>query len=162
AGRIEPPVRRAVIGEPRDVPMADEWGVGGPDRRSPTDVDHAVGIAGNHVWRLLAGTYRDDGAVLVGKSRDGAIGPRTEQDDVAARQLEETPDIRRVFRAPRAFPRHAPVQAELTAPTDGAHSPYIGHRCPFPRYSEPPSRVMKVRLIIRSPRRRGPAASAAR
>src|SRR5215831_15895490 len=53
-GRIEPPVCRAVIGEPRNVPMADEWGVGGPDRRSSTDVDHAVGIAGNHVWRLLA------------------------------------------------------------------------------------------------------------
>src|SRR5262244_2750604 len=52
-GRIEPPVCRAVIGEPRDVPMADEWGVGGPDPRS-SDVDHAVGIAGNHVWRLLA------------------------------------------------------------------------------------------------------------
>jgi hypothetical protein len=48
-GRVEPAVRRAVIGEPRDVPMADEWGVGGPDRRSSTDVDHAVGIAGNHV-----------------------------------------------------------------------------------------------------------------
>jgi hypothetical protein len=94
--------------------MADEWGVGGPDRRSSTDVNHAVGIAGNHVWRLLAGAYRDDGAVLVGKSRDGAIGPGPEQDDVAARQLEETPNIRRVFRAPRAFPRHAPVQAELT------------------------------------------------
>jgi hypothetical protein len=88
--------------------------VGGPDRRSSTDVNHAVGIAGNHVWRLLAGAYRDDGAVLVGKSRDGAIGPGPEQDDVAARQLEETPNIRRVFRAPRAFPRHAPVQAELT------------------------------------------------
>src|SRR4051794_31774814 len=42
-----------------------------------------------------------------------------QQDDVAARQLEETLDIRRVFRAPRAFTRHAPVQAELTAPTDG-------------------------------------------
>src|SRR3954453_23230147 len=89
-GRLEPPVRRAVIGEPRDVPMADEWGVGGPDRRASTDVDHAVGIAGNHVCRLLAGAYRDDGAVLAGKSRDGAIGPGPDQDDVAARQLEET------------------------------------------------------------------------
>src|SRR5215467_9658497 len=131
-GRIEPPVRRAVIGEPRDVPMADERGVGSPDRRSSTDVDHAVGIAGNHVWRLLARAYRDDGAVLVGKSRNGAIGPGPEQDDVATRQLEETPDIRRVFRALRAFPRHAPVQAELTAPTDGAHGPYIGHRLRLP------------------------------
>jgi hypothetical protein len=98
--------------------------------------------------------YRDDGAVLVGKSRDGAIRPGPEQDDVAALQLEETPDIRRVFRAPRAFPRHAPVQAELTAPTDGAHSPYIGHRYPFPVCCKPLSMVMKVRLIIRSPRRR--------
>src|SRR6478736_5894636 len=88
-GRIEPPVRRAVIREPRDVPMADEWSVGGPDRRPSTDVDHAVGIAGNHIWRLLAGAYRDDGAVLVGKSRDAPIGPGSEQDDVAARQLEE-------------------------------------------------------------------------
>src|SRR5262249_62193923 len=92
--------------------------------------------------------YRDDGAVLVGKSRDGAIGPGPKQDDVAARQLEETPDIRRVFRAPRAFPRHTPVQAELTAPTDGAHSPYIGHRYPFPLCCGPLTRVMKVRLIM--------------
>jgi hypothetical protein len=46
--------------------MADEWRESGPDRRSSTDVDHAVGIAGNHVCRLLAGAYRDDGTVLVG------------------------------------------------------------------------------------------------
>src|SRR6185312_4141952 len=51
-----------------------------------------------------------------------------EQDDVASRQLEETLDVRCVFRALRAFPRHAPVQAELTASTDGAHGPYFGHR----------------------------------
>src|SRR5262245_6672015 len=107
--------------------MTDEWGVGGPDRRSSTDVDHSVGIAGNHVCRLLSGAYLDDGAVLEGKSRDGAIGPGAEQDHVAPRQLEETLDVRCVFRALRAFPRHAPVQTELTAPTDGAHDPYIGH-----------------------------------
>src|SRR3954447_25997408 len=47
---------------------------------------------------------------------------------MASRQLEETLDVRCVFRALRAFPRHAPVQAELTAPTDGAHGPYFGHR----------------------------------
>jgi hypothetical protein len=88
-------------------------------------------------------------SVLVGKSRDGAIGPGPSR-MMAARQLEEAPDIRHVFTAFRAFPRHAPVQAELTAPTDGTHSPYIGHRYPFPRCCEPLSRVMKVRLIIRS------------
>ena len=53
--------------------MADEWGIGGPDWRASTDVDHAVGIAGNHVCWLLARAYRDGGAGLVGKSRDGAI-----------------------------------------------------------------------------------------
>src|SRR6478672_952590 len=132
--------------------MADEWSIGGPDRRSSTDVDHAVGIAGNHVWRLLARAYRDDGAVLVGKSRDGTIGSGPEQDDVAARQLEETMDVRGVFRAFRAFPRHAPVQAELTAPPDGAHGPYIGHRYALSRCC-PPSRVMNSRRFIRSPRR---------
>src|SRR5258707_10007598 len=119
-GRIEPPVRRAVIGEPRDVPMADEWRVGGPDRRPSTDVDHAVRIAGDHVCGPLTGAYRDDGAVLVGKSWDGAIGPGAEQNDVASRQLEETLDVRCEFRALRAFPRHAPIKAELTAPTHGA------------------------------------------
>jgi hypothetical protein len=84
--------------------MTDEWGVGGPDRRSSTDVNHAVGVAGNHVCRLLARAHRDDGAVLVGKSRDGAIGPGPEQDDVAARQLEETLDVRGVFRGPSRLP----------------------------------------------------------
>src|SRR5499426_4170129 len=132
-GWVEPSVRRAVIGEPRDVPMADERGVGGPDRGASADVDHAVGIAGNHVCRLLAGAYRHDGAVRVGKSRDGVIGCGTEQDDVAARQLEETLDVRGVFRVLRAFPRHAPVEAELTAPTDGAHGTNIRHRSDFPR-----------------------------
>src|SRR5262245_39668826 len=136
-GRIEPSVRRAVIGEPRDVPMADERGVGGPDRGASADIDHAVGIAGNHVCRLLAGAYRHDGAVRMGKSRDGSIGCGAEQDDVAARQLEETLDVRGVFRALRAFPRHAPVEAELTAPTDGAHRTYIGHRSAFPRCGQP-------------------------
>jgi hypothetical protein len=150
-GRIEPPVRRAVIGEPRDVPMADERGVGSPNPRSSTDVDHAVGIAGNRVWRLLAGPYRDNGAVLVCRSRDGAICPRPKQDDVAARQLEETPDIRRVFTAFRAFARHTPVQAELTAPTDGAHSPYIGHQL-FPRRCGATEQAGEAR-IIQSPRR---------
>src|SRR5204862_854019 len=139
-------------GEPRDVPMADEWGVGSPDRRSSTDIDHAVGIAGNHVFRMLAGAYRDDGAVLVGKSRDGAKGPRAEQDDVAAGQREETLHVRDVFRARRAFPRHTSVQAELTAPTDGAHGAYIGHRYAFPR-CRGQSSAMNSRRLIRSPRR---------
>src|SRR5262245_27253540 len=138
-GRIEPSVRRAVIGEPRDVPMADERGVGGPDRGASADIDHAVGIAGNHVCRLLAGAYRHDGAVRMGKSRDGSIGCGAEQDDVAARQLEETLDVRGVFRALRAFPRHAPVEAELTAPTDGAHGTYIRHCSAFPRCDRPQS-----------------------
>src|SRR5262249_46356497 len=80
--RIEPSVRRAVIWEPCDVPTADEWGVGSPDRRSSADVDHAAGIASNHVCRLLGGAYGDDGAVVVGKSRNGAIGAGPEQDDV--------------------------------------------------------------------------------
>src|SRR5919109_1016350 len=46
------------------------------------------------------------------QSQAAAIGPGPEQDDVAARQLEETPNIRRVFGAPRAFPRHAHNGAE--------------------------------------------------
>jgi hypothetical protein len=153
---IEPPVRRAVIGEPRDVPMADEWGVGGPDRRSSADIDHAAGITGDHVCRMLAGAYRDDGAVLVRKGRDGAIGPRAEQDDVAARQREETLHVRDVFRALRAFPRHAPVQAELTASTDGAHGAYIGHRYAFPPCREPQNSAIKRlgQVARRIPRKR--------
>ena len=71
--------------------MADEWRVGGPDRRSSTDVDHAIGIAGNHVCRLLARAYRDDGAVLVSKSRDGAIGSGPEQDDLALSLFDSIP-----------------------------------------------------------------------
>ena len=84
--------------------MADEGGISGPDRRSSTDVDHAVGIAGNHVCRLLVRAYRDDGAIFVGKSRDGAIGLGPEQDDLAARQLEETMDVRGVFQGPSRLP----------------------------------------------------------
>src|SRR3954447_22292449 len=118
--------------------------------------------SGNHVCRLLARAYRDDGAVLVGKSRDGTIGSGPEQDDVAARQLEETMDVRSVFRALRAVPRHAPVQAELTAPPDGAHGPYIGHRYALPRCCPPSSVMNSRRLVIRSPRRRLPARSTAR
>src|SRR5262245_25241465 len=112
--------------------MTDEWGVGGPDRRSSTDVDHAVGIAGNHICRLLSGAYLDDGAVLERKCRDGAIGPGAEQDDVAPRQLEETLEVRGVLKGLRALPRHAPVQTELTAPPDGAYDPYMGHRLSLP------------------------------
>jgi hypothetical protein len=67
---------------------------------------------------------------------------------VATRQLEETMDVRGVFRALRAFPRHAPVQAELTAPTDGAHGPYIGHRYALPRCCLPPSSVMNSRRFV--------------
>src|SRR5262249_16764501 len=110
--------------------MADERGVGGPHRRPSADIDQAVGIAGNHVGGPLAGAYLDDGAVLAGKSRDGAEGPRPEQDDVAARQLEETLDVGDVFRALGALPRHDPVEAELTAATDGAHGTDVVHRLP--------------------------------
>jgi hypothetical protein len=67
---------------------------------------------------------------------------------MAARQLEETLDVRGVFRALRAFPRHSPIQTELTAPTDGAHCPYIGHRYAFPRCCPPPSSVMKSRRLM--------------
>ena len=65
---------------------------------------------------------------------------------MAARQLEETMDVRGVFRSLRAFPRHAPVQAELTAPPDGAHGPNIGHRYALPHCC-PPSSVMNSRRL---------------
>ena len=59
--------------------MANEWSIGGPDRRSSTDVDHAVGTADNHVCRLLSRAHRDDGAVLVGKHLIGAGEKRWRQ-----------------------------------------------------------------------------------
>src|SRR5262249_50051705 len=94
---------------------------------------HAVGIAGEHVGRPLAGAYLDHGAVRAGKGWNRAIGTRPEQDDVAARQLEEALDVGGVFGALGAFPRHQPVEAELTAPTDGAHGTYVRHRSAFLR-----------------------------
>ena len=48
-------------------------------------------MAPNHVCRLLARAYRDDGAVLVSKSRDGAIGSGPEQDDLALSLFDSIP-----------------------------------------------------------------------
>ena len=68
----------------------------------------------------------DDVAVLEGKVRYGDEGAVTHDENMPARQLEETLDIGDVFAAAIALPRQTAAEAELTAATDGNDGADVG------------------------------------
>src|SRR5215468_7319152 len=63
-GRVEIAVGLAVIGQPRHVPVPDEAGIGGPDRRAAADIDHAAREARDDLLRPVARADRHHGPVL--------------------------------------------------------------------------------------------------
>ena len=111
-GGIEPAVGLAVIGQPGDVPMADERRIGSIDGRAAADEDDAVRKARQHVLRPVGGMNFDDVAVLEGKVRHRREGAVAHDEHVAARQLEETLDIGDIFAAAIALPRQTAAEAE--------------------------------------------------
>src|SRR5687768_13395699 len=52
-GRIEPAVGLVVIGQPRNVPVADIGRISLPNRGPASDIDHAVGKPGEHLVRVV-------------------------------------------------------------------------------------------------------------
>src|SRR5215831_1758916 len=126
--RVEPAIGLSVIGKSRDVPVAEEGSIGGPDRWAATNEDDTAGKPREHLGGRHTRANLDERAAAIGKVRNGGLGARPHHDDVAARELPETLDVRTIFRASLTFPRQPAAQTELAVLTNSAHRTDVGHR----------------------------------
>src|SRR5579863_1216512 len=125
-GGVEPTVRLAIIGQPVDVPMPDERGIGGIDGRAAADEDHAPRKAREHVFGSLSRMDFDNVAIFEGKGRDRNIGLMAHDEHMAARQLEKTLHIGDEFAPAVAFPGQFAVETELATEADGNNGANVG------------------------------------
>src|SRR6266700_4217559 len=125
--RIEPAIGLPVIGQPRDVPVLDETGIGGEHRRSAADENHAARICGDGSLGRERRADLHDRAFRIGEFWHRAFRARSRQDDMAARHVPEALHVRDVFGAFGAFPRQHTVEPELAPLADGAHGTNVGH-----------------------------------
>src|SRR5262245_20285447 len=120
-GGIEPAIGFAVIGQPGDIPVADEGCIGLPHRRTAADINDAVGEPRQHFGWGIGRANLADGPVLIGEGRDRGDGDRARDDDMPARDLEEPRHVGDIFAALVAFPGKPAIEPELAALAYGAH-----------------------------------------
>src|SRR3990170_5143393 len=126
-GRIEPAVGLAVVGQPRDVPVADEGRVRFPNRGPAADIDHAVGEPGQDLGRVVRRADLANGPVLVGKGRDRGDRSGPGDDHVTARDLEEPRHVGDKFAPLAALPGKPALQPQLPALAYGAYGTNVSH-----------------------------------